>query len=806
MVSVRCALRGGLVLLLMLLAHSGSAELNAWSGVGPYGGAGWRIEMVPGDPTHLYALGFRSGLFESVDSGATWARIDFGMPGLDRNRLVRFALDPQNPATLYVVSEAAGVLRSLDGGDSWATANTGLPAQIDLVVPDPSTAGVAYAAWADQLYKTIDSGAIWTTVGAGLTISNTVELLIHPTDPNVVYALGYVGVFQSVDGGATFDELTNGVPAPQNGYRFASQGAFDPVDPDVFYVLFQNKPLYWTTDGGATFAQRSTFAIGDSIQEMVVDPLVPTRLYLAALNQGIQISTDGGVTFTRLLPTAGLGRWSMRDIAIDPGDASHLWVATFEKGLFESVDGGASWTERNAGFDAHTVSALLFDDASGRLYAGVKGGLAWSDDGGGTWTQNVADDFRSWIFSLGRDVATPGRLLMGTNAAGLYETLTSGAEIHAFPLTPLVASPPYVIYDIVVPRSATSTFFLAGGGGGPIVTPDAGTSWSSFQPNLSPPFTGTPQVDSIAVVGDQPLILYGGSTSFSEGGVFQSVDGGASWARKSPTFGVPGRVKQLAVHPTDPDLVFAASAAFYTYRSDDGGDTWNTLPGPGPQPIGAFTDFYIDDADPALMYLVASGENLYRSLDAGQSWEPALTAPPGDRLNAVTVDPSDPSRVFVGSDDIGFRTYTFATDLSVGAGADAAQVDVGGTLGLSVTLDNLGPIDASQVALRIATTELALASATPSICTQGPGEITCAVGLLADGATSALELTLDAVASGSSDIVLELDAREGELDPASATAAVPITVPEPGTVVGALVGALGLGGVARSRRAAAPAP
>jgi hypothetical protein len=50
-VSLRCALCGWLVLLMPLAARPGSAELDAWSGVGPYGGAGWRIEMAPGDPT-----------------------------------------------------------------------------------------------------------------------------------------------------------------------------------------------------------------------------------------------------------------------------------------------------------------------------------------------------------------------------------------------------------------------------------------------------------------------------------------------------------------------------------------------------------------------------------------------------------------------------------------------------------------------------------------------------------------------------------------------------------------------------------
>jgi photosystem II stability/assembly factor-like uncharacterized protein len=71
------------------------------------------------------------------------------------------------------------------------------------------------------------------------------------------------------------------------------------------------------------------------------------------------------------------------------------------------------------------------------------------------------------------------------------------------------------------------------------------------------------------------------------GGVLRSDDGGASWALARGSDGNPDLsgppepfvypdIHDLAVHPSDPDLVIAATGAGL-YRSDDGGATWALL-------------------------------------------------------------------------------------------------------------------------------------------------------------------------------------------------------------------------------------
>src|SRR5262249_7147762 len=64
-----------------------------------------------------------------------------------------------------------------------------------------------------------------------------------------------------------------------------------------------------------------------------------------------------------------------------------------------------------------------------------------------------------------------------------------------------------------------------------------------------------------------------------EGTICLSRDGGRTWAEAK----LPGRanstVWNFAVHPADPQLLYAASISGEVYRSTDGGAAWSRLPG-----------------------------------------------------------------------------------------------------------------------------------------------------------------------------------------------------------------------------------
>jgi len=112
----------------------------------------------------------------------------------------------------------------------------------------------------------------------------------------------------------------------------------------------------------------------------------------------------------------------------------------------------------------------------------------------------------------------------------------------------------------------------------------------------------------------------------------------AAWVSLGPT-NLSGRILHVAFHPTDPDVVYAASAGGGLWRSTDGGSTWNPLTDDiGSLAIGGVA---VGPSDPDLV-AIGTGEGtpnvdripgvgVLRSTDAGATWEPTgLARDPGD--------------------------------------------------------------------------------------------------------------------------------------------------------------------------------
>src|ERR1019366_3209558 len=114
--------------------------------------------------------------------------------------------------------------------------------------------------------------------------------------------------------------------------------------------------LYVTTDGGATWSQRSaTLSTGNSSlmcslqcwYSMVVaaDPTNSTTVYFGGLS--LYKSVDGGNTFADL-GTSGVLHVDQHAFAFDPTTASTIYAGN-DGGIFKSTDAGSTWTSLNTG-------------------------------------------------------------------------------------------------------------------------------------------------------------------------------------------------------------------------------------------------------------------------------------------------------------------------------------------------------------------------------------------------------------------------------------------------------------------------
>src|SRR5690606_38606378 len=130
------------------------------------------------------------------------------------------------------------------------------------------------------------------------------------------------------------------------------------------------------------------------------------------------------------------------------------------------------------------------------------------------------------------------------------------------------------------------TYYMGSVGGGMFKTTDSGSTWRP----ISDGFFETGSIGAIEVADSDPNIIYGGRGSVAirsnvnEGrGLYKSTDAGETWAH----IGLrdAGQIGSIRVHPTNPNLVYAAvlgtafgpSETRGVYRSRDGGQTWQRV-------------------------------------------------------------------------------------------------------------------------------------------------------------------------------------------------------------------------------------
>ena len=93
--------------------------------------------------------------------------------------------------------------------------------------------------------------------------------------------------------------------------------------------------------------------------------------------------------------------------------------------------------------------------------------------------------------------------------------------------------------------------------------------WETLQRGLPE----MPAVRALAVHPQQPEIVYAGTQS----GPYRSADRGEHWEKVDvPDHGLP--VWSVLFHPHDPDVILIGYENCEIYRSDDAGERWTRLP------------------------------------------------------------------------------------------------------------------------------------------------------------------------------------------------------------------------------------
>ncbi|MFN6203869.1 MAG: VPS10 domain-containing protein [Acidobacteriota bacterium] len=217
--------------------------------------------------------------------------------------------------------------------------------------------------------------------------------------------------------------------------------------------------------------------------------------------------------------------------------------------------------------------------------------------------------------------------------------------------------------------AGTPIFYAATAGGGVWKSSDHGVTWQSIWDDQ-----GISSIGSIAVAPSDPNVIYVGSGEANirgnvaaGNGIYKSVDAGKTWQH---VWKQEGQIGTMVVHPTNPEIAFAAvlGHAFGpnpergVYRTTDGGKTWQQVLKKDDQ-TGA-SDVAIDPSNPNIVFAGlwqarrypwdlqsgGPGSGLYASRDGGATWkqlkEKGLPEGIWGKVG-IAVAPSESRRVYV---------------------------------------------------------------------------------------------------------------------------------------------------------------
>lgn len=595
-----------------------------WSVLGPTssiptgdGGAG-RINCFaihPANPNIIFAASPAGGLWKTMDGGITWST---NTDHLAVMGISDIAIDPVNPNIMYLATGdgdggdnySIGVLKSLDGGNTWSATGFSFPVtqsmQMNRLIINPVNTNILFAATNLGIYRSLDSGMTWVRT---LSSGGIKDLEFKPGNPNTVYASSISGFYRSVNGGTTFSTITSGLPSSSTN-RMAI--AVTPADTNYVYILAGKSSdngflgLYRSTNGGSSFTTQST---------------TPNVLGW---------NSNGG--------DSGGQSWYDLSIAASPTNKDE--IVTGGVNIWRSTNGGVSWainghwTGSGAPYVHADIHALQYLPGSGTtVYVGCDGGFFKTTNNGGTWTDlsnglQIAQMYKLGTSATNANVVIQGWQDNGTNKwnAGAWSRIYGGDGMECF-IDWSNANIMYAeLYYGDFKRSA-----------------NGGATWSNIVNGITE--TGA-WVTPWGIDPQNAQTLYAGFNN-----VWKSVNSGSSWSAISSIS--VGQIKSLAVAPSNPNYIYAASSNLI-YKTTNGGTSWTNITS-GITGGQAITYVAVSGNDPNRVWVTLSGYapsyKVYKTTNGGGTWTNITYDLPNIPVNCIVADTSSATEgIYVGTD------------------------------------------------------------------------------------------------------------------------------------------------------------
>jgi len=601
----------------------------------PVSGRVSSIAVDPSNSAHILCGSAGGGVWESRDSGVNWApRTDY-LPSCAVGAL---AFHPTSPTTVYCgtgegnfyASLGAGVLRSTNGGTTWsvlATAPFVGQGFFDLLV-DRANPAHLLAATTGGMYDSTNGGAAWTLRRSGpAAFGGCWDLAMAPAGGPAAEVLAAFrdGLFRSTNGGTTYTRVNlPGGPAAYDRLAVAISRS-NPAIAYAFGAAGANGFLYQRNAGGAWSLVANPPGLSTSQAWydwfLEISPDNPNQIYLGAIEayRGTLVGTAW--TWVTISNKAGDDiHPDQHAIAIDPANANIVYIGN-DGGLFRSPNRGTNWTSLNNGLGITEIEYMAQDLGTARwLMAGTQDNGTTLYTGSGVWNHIADGD--------GGDCAinqqVPNNVYHSYFRMGMDRSTDKG---NTWAWMPNANRDPAIYGQLFYPPSEARGSTVAQAGESVYISRNnLATGWTA-----QVPLPGRPVASAMYMpTADR---IYVGTTN---GRIFRISWNGTAWSSAteltSPRTGA--WISDLYVDPTNLNRIWATSTSRNggrVFRSDNGGTAWTDLSAGLPNlPINAIE---VQPGNPSRVW-VAADVGVYQSFNAGASWSPFANGLP----NALAVD------------------------------------------------------------------------------------------------------------------------------------------------------------------------
>jgi len=488
-------------------------------------------------------------------------------------------------------------------------------------------------------------------------------ITFHPTNPDIFFVGSPSGgLWKTTDHGQSWITLTDNLPSIG-----VSDLVIDPTDPDIMYLATGTRDCWWETysagilktyDGGITWEETGlSYQIPEQkfVSKIVMDPN-DRNILIAACSDGIYKSTDAATSWDRVQPG------NFKDMAMRPGDFSIIYATTFNyfgsARVYMSSDSGD-------GFSAISVDGLLSSQTN-RISIGVTSanpdvvylltseangsgfhGVWRSDDAGQNWihaSQGCPNNLLGWAVSgndsggqgwytlaLAVSPGNPDHVYVG--GVNIWESFDGGVnwQINSHWLGQ--GGKDYVHADIhTLDYNAVNDVLYTGVDGGIYELQAGGIDWDDLTGDIL-----SYQIyrlglyendDEMAIVSPQD----NGTTLFRDGNVNEIV-----LAEACDNF----------IDPQDPDVLYYGGYGAGLLRSDDGGHSPNFIHPPGETNLRFNPPFIMDYSDNDVIY--SAFLDVYKSTNRGNNWVKISNGfLSGNYFSMLEVAPSDNQYLYGG--------------------------------------------------------------------------------------------------------------------------------------------------------------